>query len=310
MLATASERPSQADPAVAIELKWDGIRAISQISGTGARFWTRNGQDVTPSFPELAEAFPGITGLVLDGEVVAPDPATGAPDFGRLQRRLGTGPSTALRESVPVRYFVFDVLEIAGESVTNLPYLDRRERLDELQLDGGPIRVPPTWIGEDPDRMLQLAADSNVEGIVLKRVDSTYQPGRRSRAWRKVPLRKRETVVVVGWSEGRGANRGNLGSIVVAGRLEGRLQYVGSVGSGFTVAGRRAMRDALEQITRPDPPLDVEPPRDIARSAHWCEAVIAVDVDYREFTQDGVLRQPSFKGVRSDLDVSEIGWPR
>ncbi len=153
MLATASKRPPGPDPTWAVEMKWDGMQAISQISGTGARFWSRNGHEVTLSFPELAEAFPGIVGLVLDGEIVAPDPATGVPSFGRLQHRLGTRPSTALRAAVPVRYFVFDVLENAAESVMDLPYLERRERLDELHLDGGPIRVPPTWIGEDPERM-------------------------------------------------------------------------------------------------------------------------------------------------------------
>ncbi|MFF3575291.1 ATP-dependent DNA ligase [Nocardia jiangxiensis] len=309
MLATASKRPPGPDPAWAVEMKWDGMRAISQISGTGARFWSRNGHEVTLSFPELAEAFPGIIGLVLDGEIVAPDPATGAPSFSRLQHRLGTRPSAALRAAVPVRYFVFDVLEIAAESVMDLPYLERRERLDELHLDGGPIRVPPTWIGEDPERMLRIAADAALEGIVLKRTNSRYQPGRRSRAWLKVALRKVETFAVVGWLEGSGTNRGSLGSLVLAGRLHGQLRFAGSVGSGFTIAGRRAIRDALDRIARPDSPLDVEPPREIARSAHWCDPIIAVDVAYRELTGDGVLRQPSFKGVRSDVDASEIGWP-
>ncbi|MBU3063192.1 ATP-dependent DNA ligase [Nocardia sp. NEAU-G5] len=309
MLATVSERPPGPDPAWAIEMKWDGIRAISQISRGGARFWSRNGRDMTLSFPELAEAFPGITGLVLDGEIVAPNPVTGAPSFGRLQHRLGTRPSTALRAAVPVRYFVFDVLEIATESVMDLSYLERRERLDELQLDGGPIRVPPTWIGEDPARMLRIAADASLEGIVLKRIDSTYRPGQRSRAWLKVPLRKVETFAVAGWLDGTGANQDSLGSLVLAGRLDGQLRFAGCVGSGFTNAGRHAIRAALDQIARPDLPLDVEPPPGIARSTHWCDPVIAVDVAFRELTDDGVLRQPSFKGVRSDVDVSAIGWP-
>jgi bifunctional non-homologous end joining protein LigD len=309
MLATASKRPSGPNAAWAIEMKWDGVRAISQISGTCARFWSRNARDITSSFPELAEAFPGITGLVLDGEIVAPEPSTGAPSFGRLQHRLGTHPSTTLRVQVPVRYFVFDVLEIAAESVMGLPYLERRDRLDELRLENGPIRVPPMWIGEDPERMVQVAADAGLEGIVLKRIDSTYQPGRRSRAWLKVPLRKVDSFAVVGWLEGSGANRDSLGSLVLAGRLNGQLHFVGAVGSGFTVAGRRAMRNALDQIARADPPLDVEPPREFVRAAHWCDPVIVVDVAYREVTADGVLRQPSFKGVRSDVDVTDVGWP-
>ncbi|WP_216903484.1 ATP-dependent DNA ligase [Nocardia alni] len=147
-------------------MKWDGIKSISQISGGVTAFWSWNGRDVTALFPEIAEVFPDISGLVLDGEIVAPDPATGAPSFGRLQRRLGTRPSTALQKAVPGRYFMFDVLEIAAESVMDLTYLERRERLDELQLEGGPIRVPPMWIGEDPERMLRLAADAGLEGIL------------------------------------------------------------------------------------------------------------------------------------------------
>ncbi len=309
MLATASMRPTGPDPAWALEMKWDGIRSISQITEGMARFWSRNGREVTVSFPEIAEALPSISGLVLDGEIVALDPATGAPSFGRLQRRLGTRPSATLQKAVPVRYFVFDVLEIATESVMGLPYLERRERLDELQLEGGPIQVPPMWIGEDPERMLRLAADTGLEGIVLKRLDATYQPGRRSRAWLKVPLRKVESFVVVGWLEGSGSNRDSLGSLVLAGRLDGQLRYVDAVGSGFTIAGRRAIRDVLDQLARSNPALDVKPPRGIAQAAHWCDSAIVVDVAYREVTGDGVLRQPSFKGVRSDVDVSEVEWP-
>ncbi|WP_157186768.1 ATP dependent DNA ligase [Nocardia jiangxiensis] len=118
-----------------------------------------------------------------------------------------------------------------------------------------------------------------------------------------------EIAMLTGWLKGSGTSQRGLESLVLAGRLDGQLRFAGCVGSGLTIAGRRAIRDALDCIARPDSPLDVKAPREIARSTHWCDPIVAVDVAYREVTGDGVLRQPSFKGVRSDVDVAEIDWP-
>lgn len=308
MLATAQQRPPGTDPAWAIELKWDGIRAIAQTSAAGARIWSRNLNDITRSFPELADALPRRA-LTLDGEIVAPVPPTGAPSFGRLQRRLGTRPSRELLAEVPTQYFVFDVLAIDGEDVRGHPYVVRRELLDSLGLDVPPIRVPPSWLGADADEMLQLAAETGVEGIVLKRADSAYRSGR-SRAWLKVPIRRATEAVVVGWLPGSGAHAGSIGSLVVAAHdAEGRLRFIGAVGTGFTLAGRRAFRDALEGLVRQGHPLDVEPPRAIVGAVRWVEPTIVVDVHYRELTADFVLRQASFRGVRIDKTVRDVGWP-
>lgn len=306
MLATASDRPSGANPAWAVEFKWDGARAITQTSPSGTRIFSRTRRDITTSFPEIATALPDRD-LILDGEIVAPDVATGVPDFGRLQRRLGAVPTAIRRASVPVQYLVFDALAVDGTFVMDRPYLERRALLDGLGLAGGPIVVPPTWVDEDPARLLEVAEEQGIEGVVLKRVDSIYLPGRRSRLWLKHALRKSATLVVVGWLEG--SRRGVLGSVLVAGRLDGQLQLAGAVGSGFTSAGRRALQGALEELAREDSPLDVEPPREVARVAHWASGRILVDVNYREMTAEGVLRQPSFRGVRTDATLADLGWP-
>ena len=210
MLATARPLPASG-AGYGWEFKWDGFRAIGRVRADGhVRLDSRNAKDFTPAFPEvaaaLAEALPGRQ-VSLDGELVATSPTTGAPDFGQLQQRLGTRPSGELLARIPVSYVVFDLLHLDGQPATALPYRERRRLLAELDITHPRLLVPAHQVDVDPHTMLELARTHDIEGVVGKRLDSPYRPGR-SPAWIKHALRNRIEVVVGGWLPGKG-NRTN-----------------------------------------------------------------------------------------------------
>ncbi|MDJ0419381.1 hypothetical protein [Rhodococcus opacus] len=176
-------------------------------------------------------------------------------------------PTTQLRNEAPVTYYVFDVLALDGKSTTGLPYLRRRTELDDLALSGPRLQVPPYWTDVDGEQMLDLARRHHLEGAVAQRVHSTYQPGRRSPAWIKQPLRANTEGIIVGWVDGTGAARDGIGSLLLAAYDDNhRLVYIGHVGTGFTTATRKSLRGQLAAIERPTTPLDSPPPaRDTRR---------------------------------------------
>ncbi|MDR7170490.1 ATP-dependent DNA ligase [Nocardia kruczakiae] len=202
MLATAGRPPAQSD-LWAVEMKWDGMRAITTFAGDQARLFSRNGREATSSFPELTAALADTAAgreFVLDGEVIAPDLPSGVPSFRRLQRRMHIArPPAGLIASVPVQLFVFDVLSIDDTDLTGRPYTVRRELLAAMELTSTLVRVPPYWTDVTGEQMLDVAAEHGLEGIVSKRLDSIYRPGQRSRAWIKTALRRSADVVVAGW---------------------------------------------------------------------------------------------------------------
>ncbi len=216
MLAVAGRPPDDADWAV--EMKWDGVRAIVVCRGGECRLYSRNQRDITGSYPELAGALGAVAGgreLVLDGEIIA-QTATGAPSFALLQRRMHVvRPTKQLIAAVPVQLHLFDILADGGDSLTGLPYLRRRDRLQELDFTEAPVRTPPHWLDVDAEHLMAAARDNHLEGIVSKRIDSTYQPGRRSPAWIKTPLRKNTEAIVTGWTTGNGAMAPTFGSLIL-----------------------------------------------------------------------------------------------
>ncbi|MGV9677816.1 non-homologous end-joining DNA ligase [Nocardia sp. NPDC003482] len=313
MLAVAGRPPEGAGRDWAIEMKWDGVRSVTRCGGGSCQFTSRNGRDVTRAYPELAEAVAAVAGrrdLLVDGEIVALDPATGAPSFARLQHRMHVvRPGPALIADYPVQFFVFDLLASEGTSLLRLPYTERRARLDKLSLSGPSVQVPPYWIDVDADTMLKLAADHALEGIVCKRLTSIYEPGRRSPAWIKTPLRRTTEAVVAGWSPGSGRFHPTFGSLILGAHdAEGQLLHIGNVGTGFTVADRRVLRRTLDELARPTTPFDIPPPRTVTAVAHWVEPVLVADIEYREYAGDG-LRHPSWRGLRDDKSPSEVTVP-
>ncbi|WP_280247992.1 ATP-dependent DNA ligase [Nocardia abscessus] len=272
-------------------------------------------ENVTACYPELTEALAPRahrTHMTLDGEIVAPDPATGAPSFARLQQRMHlTRPTRELVQTVPVQLFVFDLLELEDASIMALPYVERRARLDELDLTGAGVRVPPYWTDIPVDTMLDTAASHRLEGVVSKRVDSVYRPGTRSRLWLKTAIRQTTEVIIAGWmpsSSSGGGERSALGSLILGAYDEsGRLVYIGQVGTGFTMEARRALLERLRALATPDNPFDFPAPSWRVAAARWVRPQLVGTVEYREYA--GALRHPIWRGLRAEIDPTEVRLP-
>jgi bifunctional non-homologous end joining protein LigD len=287
------------------------MRAIATTGKEVPALWSRNGNRVSESFPEIVEALAEVLGhreTVLDGEIVALD--EGVPSFARLQRRMHVRtPTSHLQNSALTTYYVFDILDIDGTSTTELPYLERREALASLNIENPRIKVPPFWLNVDGAAMLEVAKKHHLEGIIAKSVNSTYQPGKRSPSWIKTPLRANTEAIICGFVEGSGSAAGGIGSLILGAHDDsGSLVYVGNVGTGFSSRQRRELRGTLIEIERPTSPFAIAPPSAIARVARYSAPIYVCDVEYREFV-GGALRHPSYKGLRNDKSADEVDLP-
>ncbi|WP_374946737.1 ATP-dependent DNA ligase [Agreia sp.] len=290
----------------AFEMKWDGIRAIARVQHGSVRLTSRNGNDLTLGFPDIAEAVAGSidasTDCVLDGEIVALD-ARGRPDFGRLQGRMKLTKKADVERAIAstrAHFFVFDALEEGAESLGSLTYDDRRAALQKLVHSdtGSLVQVPPAYEG-DLDEALAASAELRLEGVVAKKRDSTYRQGKRSPAWIKLKLHKTQEVVVVGWRPGAGRRADTIGSLLLAVPQEGELRYVGRVGTGFSERDLSELKARFARMERKTPPAEQVPAAD-ARDAHWITPSDVGEVEFAEWTSTNRLRQPVWRGWRTD----------
>jgi bifunctional non-homologous end joining protein LigD len=310
MLAVPGELPDAADDAQwRFELKWDGVRAVSYVRGGEVRLMSRNDLDVSRSYPEILTPPPALatSAAVLDGELVAFD-AAGRPSFGRLQERMhiaDVAVARRLAERVPVVYLVFDLLFLDGRSLLRTSYLQRREVLEGLGIDGTTWRVPPSFAGHGAD-VLAASRENRLEGVVAKRAASTYRPGARSPDWRKVKHQRMQEVVVAGWRSGHGRREGGIGSLVLGVPGPDGLVFVGGVGTGFTGAMLEDLARRLAPLERPDPPFATPLARAELREAHWVDPRLVGEVMFTEWTSDGHLRHPSWRGLRPDKNPADV----
>jgi bifunctional non-homologous end joining protein LigD len=300
MLAAAGPLPTGAD--WAYEYKFDGVRAVSYVD-RHVRVLSRNDRDISGAFPELGELVPLLDGrpAVVDGEIVALEPGQ-RPSFSRLQRRMHVvAPSPALLRTVPVAYYVFDVLYLDEESTLELPYEQRRARLTSLGLDGDSVRVPANFTGVDGAAVLKAAELAGLEGVVGKRLGSRYRPGQRSTDWTKTPLIRTQEALILGYTAGEGRRAGTIGALMLGVYDDTDTPiYVGNVGTGFTDAALRQLQEQLAPLRRNTSPVPGIP-RQHARNAQWVEPVLVGEVAYRTWTTpDGRLRHPSWRGLRPD----------
>jgi bifunctional non-homologous end joining protein LigD len=286
MLATLGQ-PPQPFTDFAVEAKFDGQRGIAIFDGGVVTLLSRNGANITRTFPEITAALPDAVcrhPVVLDGEIVAVD-NNGVPSFSRLQRRWPQNrrPSTELLRQVPTRFYAFDVLELDGKSHTRRPYAERRAALTRIadKASGLIIQFPCNWTDVHPSVVLAASAELGLEGIVCKHLESTYTPGVRSRDWIKTPLRKRSSFVIGGWLPGIGANRHSVGAVLVGAYTDGQLTFCGVVGVGLSTTERRRLTQALEPLHCSTSPF-ADVPSDIAPYARWVHPELIGDVDYRE----------------------------
>jgi bifunctional non-homologous end joining protein LigD len=311
MMAATGELPSDGGQ-WGLELKWDGVRVLAHVSADGVRATGRRGGEVTSRYPELsalADLLPSHD-VILDGEVVAFE--EGRPSFERLQRRMHVAhPDPRLIREVPVRYVVFDVLFLNGHVLYDMPYVERRTLLDDLDLAGtGPVEVPPYLHGGDTaqvDELLAFTREQHLEGLLAKRLDSPYRPGRRVDYWLKVKNFMTREVVICGWKPGKGRREGGVGSLLLGEYdVKGLLGFVGHVGTGFSDRALDELYDILWPLRRPTSPYDDPVPREFARDAQWVEPRLVGEVAYSARTRDGRLRFPSWRGLRDDKDPLEV----
>lgn len=308
MLATAGPLPDPASQAdFTFELKWDGIRAVVHWDGAAVRLETRNLRDVTVAYPELAAigSALGRQAAVLDGEIVAFDDR-GVPSFQHLQERMHVAdPRTAAERAarVPACWLAFDVLHVGEHSTLALPWTERRAVLESLALAGPFWATPPTFPGSGDDT-LAAARSQGLEGVVAKRMASPYIPGARSRDWVKVKLVARDEFVVGGWLPGEGSRAGRIGALLLGlPRSDAALDFVGAVGTGFTDAELARLGRELAGDVTPSSPFAGPVPR---RDAVFVVPRLVVDVEYRQRTDAGILRHPSYKGARIDKSPADL----
>jgi bifunctional non-homologous end joining protein LigD len=301
MLATLEDPKHIPSKDFEFEIKWDGYRILGLVSGGEARLLSRKNQDYTERFAnvakELAKALK-TPDAVVDGEVCALD-EEGRPSFSAMQQG---GAKT------PIVYYVFDLLEVEGEPVIDLPLSERRARLQKL-LDGRNRCVRFSESFEDGRALLAAAEERRLEGIMGKRVDSRYLPGKRSRDWLKFKTHGEEEFVIAGYTRGQGRREGSFGSLVLA-RFDagGELEYVGNVGTGFDEREIERLLKRLRPLERKDTPFPAVPkmPRIRKGDVVWVEPKLVAQTKFAEFTHDGHLRAPVYLGLREDKDASEV----
>lgn len=301
MLATSTDRRFS-DPDWLFERKLDGVRALAVRAGGSTRLVSRNRNDVTASYPEIAAALDDmlhVDDVVLDGEVVAFD--GDRTSFGLLQQRIHlTGARRIAATGIAVRYYVFDLLRWDGHDATPVPLRDRKALLRDAVDWRGPLRFGEHVEGSG-EQLYERACANGWEGVIAKRAASRYVPGR-SRDWLKMKCVREQEVVVGGFTEPTGSRAG-IGALLVGYHDDGRLLFGGKVGTGFTAATLRELRARLDRLETPSAPF-VDPPRE--KSAHWVEPELVASVAFSEWTSAGRLRHPSYRGLRTDKSPAEV----
>lgn len=293
------------------EIKFDGFRALALKGGSQVRLLSRNEKDFGAKFPEVMEAVLALKAqdAIIDGEIVALD-SEGRSSFQLLQaRELG-------EERPPLFFYAFDLLQLDGEKLIDLPLLERRERLAGL-LRGAPevIRYSDS-LGTDAKRLLAQVRKLNLEGLIGKRTDSLYEAGKRSGAWVKLKIQQEQEFVIGGYTDPEGT-RPYFGALLVGVQKKGKLVYCGKVGTGFNHSVLKSLHAAFKKIARQTCPFANLPAKSGGRwqqgitaaemkRCHWVEPKMVCQIKFGEWTRDNVLRQPVFLGLREDKDAGEV----
>jgi bifunctional non-homologous end joining protein LigD len=299
MLATLAEEVPRGSGWV-FEVKWDGYRAIAAVAGGEAKLTSRNGNDLTARFSNVAKELPKAVktpDCVLDGEICALD-ESGRSSFSAMQQgKAGT----------PIVYYVFDVLEVDGEPLVDLPLVERRKRLERvLDKRNRTVRLSETF--DDGNALYEAAKEQGLEGIIAKRLDSRYVQGKRTRDWLKIKTHGRQEFVIAGFTKGTGRRASSFGSLVLAYYQVDELVYAGNVGTGFNAKEIEKLLDKLRPLKRSTPPFKEVPKMPKVRKSDviWVEPKLVCEVEFVEWTHDGRLRAPSYKGLREDKSAGEV----
>jgi bifunctional non-homologous end joining protein LigD len=294
------------------EVKWDGMRVLVDVRDGELTVNARSESDVTVAFPELAGLAELLPDALLDGEIVAM--VDGHPSFMALAERMHVQDrrkAARLAAARPVVLMIFDVLRLYGVALLDRPLEERRATLERLELAGSSWQVPPAY--DDGPALFAATREQGLEGIVSKRRASPYQPGRRSKDWVKLPHRRVQSCLVGGWRPETGS-RDRIGALLLgipqtpAGGSTAELAFVGRVGSG--IGGRAAERlaELLTPLDRATSPFREELPRVDVEGSRWSELRLVVEVRYLRRTEANRLRQPTYRGLRTDLSPADVRW--
>lgn len=308
MLACPGALPTREDE-WAFEVKWDGVRALVRSEPGRLHLFGRSGREITTNYPELNHLNRAISShsAVLDGEIVAFNEA-GKQSFEAVQHRIHQTSKSAIQRLArenPVTLMLFDLLWLDGHSLLDRPYEERRALLDELDLAGGEHWDVPAFHVGAGTALLRATAEQDLEGIIAKRLGSPYEPGARAQNWRKIKNTRRQEVVIGGLLPGRGRRSGSFGSVQVGVYDDdGNLQYAGGVGSGFNETTLKQVLREAEGLDVDESPFqgDRQPPKETRLLA----PELVCEVEFMEWSRDGSLRHPTFKGLRFDKDPREI----
>jgi bifunctional non-homologous end joining protein LigD len=309
MLALAGELPAS-DKGWAYEFKWDGVRAMVYVDGGRVHALTRNDNTLTSAFPELRDIglHLGSRSAILDGEIVALD-KNNRPSFSTLTHRLHVTSKSQIEKltrTTPVSFFAFDLVYLEGRLLLDSPYDERRRLLESLKLDGDTFATPPSITNLKGADVLKIAAERHLEGVVIKRRSAPYSPGVRNGDWIKVKNVHDQEVVIGGWTAGKGDRKGSLGALLLGIPSENGLAYVGKVGTGFSADARKELLAQLAPLARKTSPFATPLSHAETALAHFVRPTIVGEVRFAEWTNDGILRQPSWRGLRVDKSASDV----
>lgn len=315
MLAKPAKLPPD-DAQYSFEIKWDGIRAMLYYNAEQLTIRSRNLNDITHQYPELQQLKKKLTGqkIILDGEIITFD-KKGLPSFPILQQRMGLSSLTVIHKKMletPVTYIIFDILYL-NQSLLELSYTKRRSILETLQLSDANWQTPAYQQGSGKE-ILAAASALNLEGIIAKRLNSTYIPGARSEDWLKIKNQYRQELVIGGWLPGQGQRSGGIGSLLLGyydrtlqeAKKENKPQhflYAGKVGTGFTKNMLHKLYTLLIPLHRNTSPFTTN---EFPNTTVFVEPHLVGEFEFTEWTPNNTLRHPSFKGLRNDKAAHDV----
>jgi bifunctional non-homologous end joining protein LigD len=295
MKAQLSDLPAFDSPDWIFEIKWDGYRAISEITKKGNKLYSRNGLTFDKAYPKVFEALKKIKkNMILDGEIVVFD-EKGRPNFQKLQNYKSN-------DKFVIQYYVFDCIELDGKRITDLSVVERKQILQKA-LPKSDIILYCDHVDSDGKSLFREMKKMNLEGMIAKRKNSRYYIGKRTSDWLKIKNIQTQEAIIIGFTKPKGA-RSSFGSLLLAVKKRNKLVYIGNVGTGFTDKSLKELHTKFKKIVRKTSPVK-EPIKETS-DVTWVDPVLVCNIKFTEITDDGSVRHPVFQGLRVDKAPEEV----